>query len=142
MPDRRSATYGTCQREAADGGYFAPLASRRYVLLTTFRRDGRPVSAAVQGVLDGDRAYVRAWSRSGTVRRLRHTRGVQVTPCTALGLLSYGPPIDAAARPLSGEEAGRAAGELARKYPVRHPFLSWLLRPGWRGQVVHYELLA
>ena len=123
--DRRSAVGRGDREETGDGSYFAPLAKARYLLLTTFKQKGTPVSAVVQGVADGDRAYFRVRSRSGTARRLRHTDGVQVAPCRALGVWSYGPPLDAAARPLAGEEARRVAGQLDRKYPVRHRSLTW-----------------
>jgi uncharacterized protein len=116
------------REETADGSYFTPLAEARYLLLTTFKQKGTPVSAPVQGIVDGDRAYLRVWSQSGTVRRLRHTDGVQVAPCGALGLCSHGPPLDAAARRLAGEDASRVAGQLARKYPVRRRSLARLLQ--------------
>src|SRR6266516_6457833 len=102
---RSPVTARSDREETADGSYFAPLAKGRYLLLTTFKQKGTPVSAVVQGIADGDRAYFRVRSRSGTARRLRHTDGVQVAPCRALGVWSYGPPLDAAARPLAGEEA-------------------------------------
>ena len=127
--------------ESGDGSYFAPLARARYLLLTTFRQKGTPVSAVVQGVADGDRAYFRVRSRSGTARRLRHTDGVQVAPCSALGLWSYGPPLDAAVRPLAGEEASRVAGQLDRTYPVRHRSLAWPVHRAWRRRLAYYELL-
>ena len=95
MPSRPSTSDSSYQREAADGGYFAALAPAKYMLLTTFKREGTPVSTPVQGVIDGKRAYFRVWRQSGTVKRLRHTAGVQVTPCTVLGLCSFGPPINA-----------------------------------------------
>lgn len=128
MPDRTSA---------ADGGYFTPLASASYMLLTTFERDGMPVSTSVCGVIDGDRAYfcVRKWS--GTVKRLRHTDAVQVTPCGVRGFVTHGPPLDAVARPLSGEDASLVAAKLDRRYLVRHRFLIRLLR----RQPVYYEFL-
>jgi PPOX class probable F420-dependent enzyme len=129
------------REETGDGSYFAPLAKARYLLLTTFKPKGTPVSAVVQGIADGDRAYFRVRSRSGTARRLRHTDGVQVAPGSALGLWSYGPPLDAAARRLAGEEASRVAGELARKYPVRRRSLARLLQRALRRRPVYYELL-
>jgi PPOX class probable F420-dependent enzyme len=101
------------------------------MLLTTFKRVGSPVSAPVRGLVDGDRAYFAAWSRSGTVKRLRHTDAVQVAPCTVLGLYSTAPSLEATARLLTGDEASRVAGKLADKYPAR----------AWRRQMVHYELL-
>lgn len=133
MPDRQ---------EAADDGYFAPLAPARYMMLTTFKPNGTPVSTPVQGMTDGDRAYFRAWSRSGTVRRLRRTAAVQVTPSTVLGLFSYGPPMGATARPLRSEEASRVATKLAGKYPPRSRHLILLLHRMRRGHLLHYELLA
>lgn len=144
MSDRQSATDSRAsdQHEAADVGYFAPLASARHLLLTTFERDGTSVSAPVAGVVDGDRVYFGAWSRPGAVKCLRHTEAVQVTACIMRGFCTYGPMLDAAARPLSDEEASRVAGQLARKYPVRHRILIPLLRRTRRWQMVHYELLA
>lgn len=138
MPDHTSATDGGDPREAADGGYFAPLAPARHMWLTTFNRDGMPVSASVRGMVDGDRAYFYARNGSGTVKRLRHTDAVQVTPCGVLGFCTYGPPIDAIALPLSGEEASLVTAKLNRRYPVRRRFLIRLLR----RQAVYYELLA
>jgi hypothetical protein len=129
------------REETAGGSYFAPLAKARYLLLTTFKQKGTPVSGPVQGIIDGDRAYLRVWSRSGTVKRLRHTDGVQVAPCGALGLWSHGPPLDAAARRLAGEEVSRVAGQLARKYPVRRRSLARLLQRVRRRRLVYYELL-
>lgn len=142
MPDRPSVTDSSSyQQESADGDYFAPLASARHMLLTTFKRVGTPVSTPVPGLVDGDRAYFRAWGQSGTVKRLRHTDAVQVRPCAVLGLFSNGPLLDATAQLLRGEEASRIAGKLACKHPVRHRFLIPLLHRAWRRQMVHYELL-
>jgi PPOX class probable F420-dependent enzyme len=129
------------REETGDGSYFAPLAKGRYLLLTTFKPKGTPVSAVVQGVADGDRAYFRVRSRSGTARRLRHSDGVQVAPCRALGLWSYGPPLDAAARPLAGEEARRVAGQLDRTYPVPRRSLTRLLQRTRPRRLAYYELL-
>jgi PPOX class probable F420-dependent enzyme len=129
-------------REEAGGGYFASLAKGRYLLLTTFKPRGTPVSTPVQGITDVDRAYFRIWSQSGTARRLQHTHGVQVASCGALGVLSHGPPLDAAARPLAGEEAGRVAGPLGRKYPVRRRSLVRLLHRARHRQLAYYELLG
>jgi uncharacterized protein len=142
MPPHPSTTDSSYQQEAADGGCFAALAPAKYMLLTTFKREGTPVSTPVQGVIDGKRAYFRVWSQSGTVKRLRHTAGVQVTPCTVLGLCSFGPPINGTVRLLPSEEASRVARKLACKYSVQHRFLIPLLYRTWRRQMVHYELLA
>jgi PPOX class probable F420-dependent enzyme len=147
MSDRWSSAQ-TCypqeaasQQEAAGEGYFVPLASARYLQVSTFGRGGLPVPARVHGVVDGGRAYFEARSWSGTVRRLRHADAVQVAPCGVLGLC-HGPPLDATTRLLPAEEAGRAAAELARKYPVRRRSLTCWLHRAWRPKMVHYELVA
>jgi uncharacterized protein len=142
VADTRSATDARHQRIAADGGCFTALASAKYFLLTTFERDGSPVSAPVRGVIADGRAYFGAWSHSGSARRLRHTDAVQVTPCGPRGFCIYGQPLDATARLLSGEEASRAAGKLAIDRPVQHRFLLPLLHQTRGRQMVHYELLA
>jgi len=129
------------REETGDGSYFAPLAKARYLLVTTFKPKGTPVSAVVQGIADGDRAYFRVRSRSGTARRLRHTDGVHVAPCRALGLWSNGPPLDAAARPLAGEEASGVAGQLDRKYPVSRRSLARLRQRARHRRLAYYELL-
>jgi PPOX class probable F420-dependent enzyme len=138
MPDRSTATDRRYREEAADAGYFAPLAQGRYFLLTTSRPKGAPVSARVQGIVEDNRAYFGAGSRSGTVKRIRRDGTVQVTACGAMGMVSYGQPRYAAVRLLTGEEASQVAGQLARRYPVRRRFLSRLLR---RTQV-QYQLLV
>ncbi|MGH3294814.1 MAG: hypothetical protein ACRDP7_23745 [Trebonia sp.] len=112
------------------------------MLLTTFQPDGIPVTTRVHGVVDGNQAYFRAWSQSGTVKNLRRTDEVQVVRCSAMGLLSFGPPLDAVARLLAGEEASGVAETLARKYPVRQRFLIPLFHRTRRGQLVYYELLT
>lgn len=140
MANRRSATKSTHQQEAADG-YFGPLAPAKYLRLTTFKPDGLPVSTSVHGAVDGCRAYFRVWEQSDTANHLRHTDEVQVTGCTAAGL-AVGLPLDAIARRLPDEEAGRVAAELARKYPFRQRFVIPLVHRTRRWQMVYYELLT
>lgn len=145
MPDRPSAAQasyqqkGSHQQKATSDDYFAPLAAARHMLLTTFKPNGLPVSTSVRGVVQGDRAYFRVWSRSGTAKRLRDTARVQVTPATALGMCSYGRPLGATARLLPGGAASQVARRLARGYPVQ-PLIP-LLRRRWGWHMQHYELL-
>ncbi len=140
MPDCPRVVNGSDQQEAVDDGYFAPLASAMHMRLTTFGRDGTPASATVRGLADGDRAYVRARSQSPTAKRLRLTGTVQVTPCSVLGLCTYGPPLDASARLLPAGEASRAAAELGRRSLVRHR--SPIPLPGRWRRAQYYELVA
>jgi PPOX class probable F420-dependent enzyme len=100
------------------------------------------MSRALPLAVDGDRVYFRTWSGSGPSKRLGHTGRVLVAPCTVLGLCSFGPPFNATARRLAGEQAGRAARKLADEHPARHRLLTTLSRWTRRWQPVHYELLA
>lgn len=137
MPDRSTATDRRPQPDTASSGYFTPLAEGKYVLLTTSRPKGAPVSVRVQGIVDGDEAYIRVAGRSGTARHLRDLRSadrVQVIACDRLGLVSHGEPQYAAARPLTGDEAERVAGLLAARYPSR-----WRLLPRTHE---YYQLLV
>jgi len=89
-------------------------------------------------MVEGNRAYFGAGSRSGTVKRLQRDPTVQVTACDAMGMVSYGQPMYAALRLLTGQEASQVAAQLARRYPVRRRSPSRLLR---RTQV-RYQLLV
>jgi PPOX class probable F420-dependent enzyme len=147
MSDQEPGTDSRDLRESsggpeASGGYFAPLEWAKCMLLTTFERDGTAVSAPVRGVVDGDRAYIWAWSRSGCGRRLQRAGAVQVTPCSLRGFFTHGPPLAVTARQLAGEEATQAARKLARKHPLQHRLLIPLLHRTRRQQMTHFELLA
>jgi uncharacterized protein len=137
----RSSTTDPGQ-EAAHSGTSALLASAKYLLLTTFTQDGAPVATAVRVVVEGDRAVFRTSAASGTAKRLQHTDRVRVARCTALGLYSYEPTVSATARPLAGEEAGRAAQELGREYPAWRGFLTSPAHWALGRQAAYYELRA
>lgn len=72
------------------------LDAGRYVLLTTFRRDGRSVPTPVWLVRDGDSLLVWTVRDSGKVKRLRNRGDVLLAPCDVRG------------RPTGPETAGRA----------------------------------
>lgn len=81
---------------------FAGWARHRHVLLTTFRRDGRPVPTPVWAVPDGPDLLVITAERTGKVVRLRHTSRVQVQPCDAAGRTLPGSrPVEATAELLT-----------------------------------------
>ncbi|WP_243841832.1 PPOX class F420-dependent oxidoreductase [Salinibacterium sp. ZJ77] len=71
---------------------FADLARATYVLLTTYRRSGDPVSTPVWIVGDGDRLLVTTGAKSGKVKRLAHTSRVTLTPCDVRGKVKPGTP--------------------------------------------------
>jgi PPOX class probable F420-dependent enzyme len=94
------------------------LADERYMSLTTFRRDGRPVSTPVWVVgLDGGSVGFWTSSASGKVKRLRHTTRVTVQPCDARGRVREGTePIEATARFASPEEYATIRARVVAKY--------------------------
>ncbi|MFI1382113.1 PPOX class F420-dependent oxidoreductase [Embleya sp. NPDC020886] len=61
------------------------LAAGKYVLLTTFRRDGRAVGTPVWVFRDGDALGVWTARDSGKVKRIRNGGRVTVTACDARG---------------------------------------------------------
>ncbi|MBT9256908.1 PPOX class F420-dependent oxidoreductase [Phycicoccus sp. MAQZ13P-2] len=72
-----------------------PLASAKYVSLTTFRRDGRAVSTPVwvAPAVDGtDRLAVITVDATGKTKRLGHTRRVELRPCSVRGAVEEGAP--------------------------------------------------
>jgi PPOX class probable F420-dependent enzyme len=99
-----------------------PLSQRRYVSLTTFRRDGTPVATPVWLVAWEDGIAV--WTNAGTgkVKRLRRNRSVTVAPCTFRGRL-LGDPIAGQARLLTADDNARVTSLIVRKYRVQ----GWLV---------------
>jgi PPOX class probable F420-dependent enzyme len=110
-------------------GEVAPAASpvlvrflrQKTVLVTTYRRDGRPVGTPVSLAVDGDHAYVRSFEKAGKTRRIHNNPRVEVAPSTARGRPT-GPTIQATARPRPGPcrapESRRAAHLLAAKHAL------------------------
>jgi hypothetical protein len=116
-------------------GYFAPVAEATYIVLTTYRRDGRAVSTPVHLVVEGNQAFFRTWDVAGKAKRLRHTPEVEIAPATFRGR-TLGPAMRARAHLLEGEESGRAARMLAIKHPILHGrLIPWAhRRRGWITQ--------
>lgn len=112
---------------------------QRTVLLTTYRRDGTPVSTPVHIALDGGRAFFRTWDTAWKAKRIRNNADVEVAPSTASGKPT-GPALPARARILEGMESARAARALARKYPNMHGWIVPLIHRLRGNKTVHFEL--
>jgi PPOX class probable F420-dependent enzyme len=100
----------------------AALAPERYISLTTYRRDGRPVSTPVWFALDGDNLLVWTDRVSGKAKRVRATSRAAVAPCDARGRTKAAA-IDAHARVLPPEEFDRANRLLTEKYRRLRPLV-------------------
>ena len=116
-------------------GYFAPLTDSKYMLLSTFRRNGSAVSTPVHVVVQGDAAFFRTWDVSGKGKRLRHNTSVRAAPCTLRGR-RRGDDLAATAVLLEGEASREAAAKLARAHPLLHGrLIPWYhRRQGWTTQ--------
>jgi PPOX class probable F420-dependent enzyme len=120
----------------------APFVRHKTVLVTTYRRDGRPVGTPVSLAVDGDHAYLRSFEKAGKTRRIHHNPRVEVAPSTARGRPT-GPAIQATARRLEGAEARYAARLLAAKHPLLHGVLVPLTHRLGRvktGKTVYFQL--
>jgi PPOX class probable F420-dependent enzyme len=96
------------------------IADEKYVLLTTFKRDGTPVASPVWivGLPDG-RAGFWTSSGSGKAKRLVHTSRVLLQPSNATGKKTHGEQVEANAVLVAGGpdfEAVQAG--ISKKYGI------------------------
>jgi uncharacterized protein len=94
------------------------LSDEKYILLTTFRRDGTPVSTPVWAVDLGD-DEIGFWTSSGSgkAKRLAHTSRVTVQPCDGRGRTKPDTaPVEATARLVTGSEYDAIRQRVIAKY--------------------------
>lgn len=112
------------------------LAAEKYVLLTTFRKDGRAVSTPVWAVRDGDALAVWTVTDSGKVKRIRRDGAVTVAPCDVRGR-PLGEAVPGHAVLCGPAESSRVRHLLRRKYRLlgRLTLLGSRLRRGEAGTI-------
>jgi uncharacterized protein len=118
---------------------FTPVKDTKTILLTTYKRDGTPVSTPVSIAFDGDRAFFRTYDKAWKTKRLANNPEVQVAPSTLRGRPT-GAPLQARAVLLDGEQARLAARALARRHRLLQAVLVPLGHRIMRYQTMHYEL--
>jgi PPOX class probable F420-dependent enzyme len=91
--------------------------SGKYLSLTTYRRDGSPVSTPLWFVEDGGRLFAITGADSFKARRLRRNPACMVAPCSARGV-PKGDAIPATAEFLPTWEYERVDRLMAAKYRV------------------------
>lgn len=104
------------------------LAGSRYVLLTTFRRDGTAVPTPVWVVpLDG---LLWVWTApdAGKVKRVRRSGRVELAPCTLRGR-PLGAAVPGMATVVADDQAGRVIPALVAKY-------------GWQARLTLFPISA
>ncbi|MDQ1606194.1 MAG: uncharacterized protein QOJ18_561 [Microbacteriaceae bacterium] len=94
---------------------FAEVAKARYILLTTFTKDGRPKPTAVGAAADGDRLLVHTEEDSWKVTRIRNTPRVTVAVCDMRGR-PKGEPVEAVAKVLDKAEAADVQRAITKRY--------------------------
>lgn len=120
----------------------AALAATQYVSLTSYRRDGTPVSTPIWVCGHGDGLAVWTVRTSFKVKRIERNPAVTVAPCTFRGQVT-GAAVPGRATILSDEENAQLRKMMARKYRA----IGWLtvygsvVRRGKTGTVgIHIDL--
>ena len=99
---------------------FLPFTDQGTIALTSFRKDGTPVSTPVNiAVVDGEHALVKTFASAGKAKRIRRNGDVVIAPSTFRGKVT-GPSVRATARFVNGNRADLARKMLAKKHPILH----------------------
>lgn len=102
----------------------APIRNQKYILLTTFRKNGTAVTTPVWFGEEDGKLYVMTRSDMGKSKRIRNNPKVRVAPCTIRGKVT-GPEFSATARMLPPEEQPKARKAINRKYWMARLPLIW-----------------
>ena len=95
---------------------FAYLQPHEFIVLTTYRRDGRAVPTTVWFAYDQGKIYITTGSSAGKMKRVRNNGHVAMTPSDRTGNLLGDPQIEGRAREHTHEERTHARAVLAQKY--------------------------
>jgi PPOX class probable F420-dependent enzyme len=111
---------------------FEDVYREKYLLLTTFTKDGKPKRTTVWGVPDDDKLLISTDKGSWKTRRINNTPRVTIQKCGVLGKVK-GEPVEAVARMLPESETRRVFG-LATKRFWYHAWW-WVPQAIFRGGV-------
>ncbi|KAB1982844.1 PPOX class F420-dependent oxidoreductase [Streptomyces triticiradicis] len=93
------------------------IADSKHVLLTTFRKDGRPVPTPVGGVVHDGTVYALTDPTTGKVKRIRNNPRVAISPCSMNGTVPDGAPkITGTARLLGNSETARVQNMMKHRF--------------------------
>ncbi|MET0234933.1 MAG: PPOX class F420-dependent oxidoreductase [Kibdelosporangium sp.] len=95
----------------------ARLAASRYILVTTFRKDGSKVPTPVWSARDGEELIFWTRADAGKVKRLRRDQKVEIAECDVRGT-PKSEPVPGTARMLDAAETDRVRRVMAKKYGV------------------------
>jgi PPOX class probable F420-dependent enzyme len=111
---------------------FKDVYRERYLLLTTFTKDGRPKPTPVWGVPHGDKLLISTDDGSWKTKRIDNTPRVTIQKCGVLGK-PKGEPVEAVAHNLPNSETRRVF-ELVTKRYWYHAWW-WVAQAIFRGGV-------
>jgi uncharacterized protein len=109
---------------------FADLAKARYVLLTTFTKDGRPKPTPVWAAPDGNGLLVITQEKSWKVKRIRNTPQVTLAVCDMRGN-PKSDAVDATATILDKSRTGAVYDAIGREYGIVGQVFNLFSK--WRG---------
>jgi uncharacterized protein len=112
------------------------LGTAKYVLLTTFRRDGTPVPTPVWVARDGAELVVWSALNTGKIKRIRNNGAVELAECNVRGT-PRGPAVPGTARILDADASDHVRRLIRTKYGVVGwlSFLGSTIRRGKQGSV-------
>ena len=96
---------------------FDEVAKAKYILLTTFTKDGRPKPTPIWAAPDGDRLLVISEGDSWKVKRIRNTPRVTLAVCDMRGNLKS-EAVDATATILDKSRNGDVYDAIGRRYGI------------------------
>ncbi|WP_100520745.1 PPOX class F420-dependent oxidoreductase [Mycobacteroides abscessus] len=94
---------------------FSDVYGEKYLLLTTFTKDGKPKPTPVWGVPEGDKLLIITDDGSWKARRINNTPRVTIQKCGIFGKIK-GEPVEAVARMLPKAETRRVFDKIVRRY--------------------------
>ncbi|MBZ0282796.1 MAG: PPOX class F420-dependent oxidoreductase [Anaerolineae bacterium] len=120
---------------------FAVLNGHQYMSLTTFRKNGQPVSTPVWFAQEGDKLYVLSSRTAGKIKRISHTSRVTLAPCDMRGRV-LGETVEATARILEPNEHHVAITMLNKKYGMMKRILDLMARFTGGDDRAYLEIIA
>ncbi|WP_067563075.1 PPOX class F420-dependent oxidoreductase [Nocardia acidivorans] len=97
---------------------FGPVGTAKYVLLTTFKKDGTPVGTPLWAALDNGRLYIWTVTDSWKVKRIRRNPEVTVQACDVRGK-PHGDIVKGTAKILDDAGGDRVRGLVKRRYGLQ-----------------------
>lgn len=96
---------------------FADVSKSKYILLTTFTKDGRPKSTPIWAAPNGDRLLVITEKDAWKVKRIRNTPRVTLAECDMRGNVK-GETVEAVAAILDESQTEKVYRAIGKRYGI------------------------